>query len=232
VIIKNLMMFFDGNRKGLLRSLRAQIRRAAANEDYRAAAHLKRQINSLEHIQDVALIRQEDIELPFATKIKSDFLDIEGRLEAYDISNISGTSAVGSMVVFENQKPAKEKYRKFKIKTVKGANDVAMMEEVMRRRLARAKAQPNAWSLPELLIIDGGLGQIGRVRKVMNEFEVNIPLVGIAKGPDRKQDLLVFDRNNPELSRITTAYKVVLQNARDEAHRFAVAYHRRLRSGR
>ena len=230
-IIKNLMMFFEGNKKGLVRSLRAQMRRAAARENFEAAARLKYQLIALKHIQEVALISKEDADLPFSSVSASSFLNINNRLEAYDISNISGTSAVGSMIVFEDQKPAKSKYRTFKIKTVQGINDVAMMEEVLRRRLARAQTQPNSWPLPALFIIDGGMGQVARVHAVLAEFGFDIPIVGIAKGFDRKQDQLVYDRKNSELSRTTIAYKQTLQYARDEAHRFAVAYHRKLRKG-
>jgi excinuclease ABC subunit C len=135
-------------------------------------------------------------------------------------------SAVGSMVVFERGKPAKDKYRKFKIKTVRGSNDVAMMEEVMQRRLARG------WELPEVMVIDGGEGQVGRVRKVFEETAMGrIPkIVGIAKGFDRKQDRLVYDRNDVELARVAERGKELFQRARDEAHRFAVSYHRKLRT--
>ena len=196
-------------------------------------------------------------------------IDLEGRIEAYDISNISGTDAVGSMVVFVEGKPAKNLYRKFKIKTVSGSNDVAMLEEVMRRRLARAgkplvvplgkgdtrlppargglPVRPSnylfgragmkgggstsrIWELPQVMVIDGGEGQVARVKQVMKEFDVNVPMLGIAKGFDRKQDRLVYNVNDAELARIATRGKELFQRARDEAHRFAVAYHRKLRS--
>jgi excinuclease ABC subunit C len=184
----------------------------------------------------VALITREDVELPM-TKTSETFIDLDGRIEAYDISNISGTSAVGSMTVFEHGKPAKQKYRLFKIKTVIGANDYAMLEEVLTRRLRRAQLQPKAWPLPQLMVIDGGEGQVAVAKRAMKKFLQAtayklplIPIIGIAKGFDRKQDRLVYDRHDVELARVATAGKEIFQKVRDEAHRFAVSYHQKLRS--
>ncbi|KKW30058.1 MAG: UvrABC system protein C [Candidatus Uhrbacteria bacterium GW2011_GWD2_52_7] len=98
------------------------------------------------------------------------------------------------------------------------------MEEVIRRRLR------NAWPLPDIMVIDGGEGQVNRVQQVLNELGVKIPIIGIAKGFDRKQDRLVYDVANADLRRVAEGWKEVLQKARDEAHRFAGSYHRLLRS--
>ena len=189
---------------------------------------------ALEHIHDVSLITrgdEEDERKSWKTvHTARPFIDINGRLEAYDIAHTSGTANVASMTVFVDGKPAKELYRKFKIKTVEGVNDVAGMEEVMRRRLARAITTPSTWGLPELMIIDGGEGQVARVQAVLDEMGVKTPIVGIAKGFDRKQDRLVYDASNKELQRIVTTFKEKLAEVRDEAHRFAGAYHRVLRS--
>ncbi len=228
-IIRRLMLFFEGKKAQLIKQLQKEMKAAAKDERFEEASQIKRQIFALEHIQDVALITKEDVVLPY--KRVNDFvIDLDGRIEAYDISNISGTSAVGSMVVFEEGKPAKSQYRKFKIKTVEGSDDVGCMEEVMRRRLKRAQQYKNAWALPEVMIIDGGKGQVNRVKEVMKEPGVRVPVIGIAKGFDRKQDRLVFDRHDLELARVAAAGKEVFQRARDEAHRFAVKYHRTLRS--
>ncbi len=228
-VMRRLIMFFSGKKMQLVRQLNAEMKRAAKHQHFELAAQLRNQIFSLEHIQDVALITKEDIALPFTKRFSDSTIDLDGRIEAYDISNISGTSAVGSMVVFEEGRPVKSKYRKFKIKTVKGANDVAMLEEVMHRRLKRAKTYPKAWPLPEIMVIDGGRAQVNRMKSVMVEMGISVPLIGIAKGFDRKQDRLVFDRSNVEVARIATRGKEIFQAARDEAHRFAVAYHRTLR---
>ncbi len=230
-IMRRFILFFEGKTGQLFRQLKTEMKRASKEQRFEEAAQLRNNIYALEHIQDIAFITKEDVELPF-TKIAEHYLDLNGRIEAYDISNISGASAAGSMVVFEDGKPAKNAYRKFRIKTVKGSNDVAMLEEVMRRRLRQAKEHPKAWPLPVLMVIDGGEGQVNRVERVMRELGVQVPLIGIAKGFDRKQDRLVYDRRDIELARVASASKELFQRARDEAHRFAVSYHRTLRSKR
>ena len=220
-ITRQLMLFFQGKKEQVVRQLKREMKLAALKLEFERAAQLKRQVFALTHIQDVALVSHDE-PLPY---VRSDrgYIDILGRIEGYDISNISGTSAVGSMVVFEDAKPKKSEYRKFKIKTVIGANDFAMMEEVLRRRLR------NSWPLPELMVIDGGKGQVGRVQQVLDELGLKVPIVGLAKGYDRKQDVLVLDETNKELKRVATTNKEILQRVRDESHRFAVAYHRTLR---
>lgn len=229
-VIRQLMLFFEGKKEKIVRQMKRDMKLAAVKLDFERAAELKRQVFALTHIQDVALVTRDE-SLPYAQSTR-EYINILGRIEAYDISNISGTSAVGSMVVFENGQPNKAEYRKFKIKTVKGANDLAMMEEVLRRRLKRAMTQPKSWPLPELMVIDGGKGQVGRVQDVLDELGLKVPIVGLAKGFDRKQDVLVMDGSNKELKRVVTANKEILQRARDEAHRFAVSYHRKLRGKR
>lgn len=231
-IMRQFILFFEGKKKQLMRSMEKEMKHAADELRFEDAAQIRRHMFALDHIQDVALISKEDVELPYVSSLKESGINVEGRIEAYDISNISGTSAVGSMVVFEEGKPAKALYRKFKIKTVKGANDYAMMEEVMRRRLTRAKTFPQSWPLPQLMVIDGGEGQLHSVQKIMDELDVRIPIVGLAKGFDRKQDRLVFDYTNVDLVRVAKRGKELFQKARDEAHRFAVKYHRELRSKR
>jgi len=233
-VIKQLMLFFSGKKDQLLRQLTKEMSRAASAKNFEEAAKLRNRVFALEHIHDVSLITrgdEEDERKSWKTvHTARPFIDINGRLEAYDIAHTSGTANVASMTVFMDGKPAKELYRKFKIKTVEGVNDVAGMEEVMRRRLARAVSTPGTWSLPELMIIDGGEGQVARVQQVLDELGVKTPIVGIAKGFDRKQDRLVYDARNKELQRIVTTFKEKLAEVRDEAHRFAGAYHRILRS--
>lgn len=229
-IIKKLIMFFDGKKIALIGQLERDMKRASGSREYEQAAKIRNQIHALNHIQDIAFITKEDVELPVSKKDPESTIDLHGRIEAYDISNIGGSSAVGSMVVFQEGGPAKDKYRNFKIKTVVGANDVAMLEEVMRRRLKRAETYSNAWPLPEVMVIDGGKPQVNRIQKVLDEFGVQVPIVGLAKGFDRKQDVLIFDRSDLELAKVVVMGKEVFQRARDEAHRFAVKYHRQVRS--
>ncbi|MDP1891433.1 MAG: hypothetical protein Q8K55_11135, partial [Gemmatimonadaceae bacterium] len=196
-------------------------------------ARFRNQIFSLEHIQDVAVITSDTL-FPERSAAKSkgrpsidrghNFINIFGRVEGYDISNISGTAATGSMVVFEDGKPNKNEYRKFKIKTLSTPNDVGMMKEVMTRRLTHTE-----WPRPNLILVDGGWGQINAVREILAEQKIKIPVLGIAKGFDRKQDRLIADPKNPELVRVAELHKDILLRVRDEAHRFAIGYHKLLR---
>lgn len=231
-IIRQLVMFFSGDKDKLLRQLRRDMTAAAKEKRFEDAAALRNRVFALEHIHDVSLIIKDDVPSTVHHAPSTGFIDINGRLEAYDIAHTSGTSNVASMVVFEDGKPLKSAYRKFRMKSFEGSNDVGAMEEVLRRRLQRAVTSATTWPLPELMIIDGGEVQVERVQRVLDEFGFRVPIVGIAKGFDRKQDRLVYDTTNKELQRVVTTFKEVLQHARDEAHRFAGSYHRVLRSKR
>lgn len=235
--IRQLIQFFEGKKTSIVKQMTKEMKRAALAKDFERAAGLRNKINALEHVNDVALITREDDwdgggvkSEKLKAKSGEGFINVLGRIEAYDIANISGTSNVASMVVFENGQPNKVMYRKFKIKGFEGANDVAAMEEVLRRRLRRITTSPATWPAPDIMVIDGGEGQVNRVKEVLADLGFTIPIIGIAKGFDRKQDRLVYDESNAELRRIAESSKEILQRARDEAHRFAGAYHRVLRS--
>lgn len=149
------------------------------------------------------------------------------RLECYDISNISGTNNVSSMVVFENGEANKKEYRKFKINTVVGADDFASMEETLKRRLLRLKEKDAKFDrTPDLIVIDGGLGQLHSAKKVVDGMGFNIPIISIAK----KQEEIFTEKNEEsiKLNEDSPARKL-LQRIRDEAHRFAITFHRSLR---
>jgi excinuclease ABC subunit C len=233
--IKNLILFFEGKKERIIKNLKKQMAVASRQENFEGAARLRNQIFSLEHIQDVAVIKNDEAK----NGTEKFGINIFSRIEGYDISNISGTSATGSMVVFEDGKPNKNEYRKFRIKTVSGANDVAMLKEVMERRLKYLESRRKSGKIdlafaraPELILVDGGWGQINAVRKILAEKKIKIPVLGIAKGFDRKQDRLIADPKNPELVRIAELHKDILLRVRDEAHRFAVGYHKILRKNK
>jgi len=187
---------------------------------------------------------QEELDLPASPR----------RIECYDISNIQGTSSVGSMVVFVDGHPRPQEYRRFRIKTVEGANDFASMAEVLRRRFRRAREQLLAATgatapdvdeppdgatrrppadesfsmLPDLVVIDGGKGQLGAVLDVMREMGVkNIPTVGLAK---QHEEIYVQDVSEPVVLPRNSQSLYLVQRLRDEAHRFAITYHRGVRS--
>ncbi len=228
-IIRGLMRYFEGKGGEVVRSLKRNMKAAADREDFETAKQYRDRLWALEHIRDMAIMKKDDAEM-------SAFVDVFGRIEGYDISNISGQDAVGSMVVFVDGRPKKSEYKKFKIRTVEGPNDTAMLEEMLVRRFARGVGSEQSgvkgWPKPDLILIDGGKGQLNVAKRVLETYDLDIPLVGIAKGIDRKQDELVYDKKDNELARLVRAFKPLLQQVRDEAHRFAVSYHRKLRRKR
>jgi excinuclease ABC subunit C len=186
------------------------------------------------------------------------------RIECYDISNTQGTNSVGAMAVFEAGRPKSSEYRRFKIKTVQGQNDVASHQEVLRRRFRRAAAGTASqeisdestitdetaeseqtasqfehdWAMPDLILIDGGKGQLNAAMEVMQELHLEIPVVGVAKeeGLHTKSTTqeVIFTPGSPEpiLLPRTSQGLYLVQRIRDEAHRFGITYHRKVRSDR
>lgn len=234
--IRNLILFFEGRKKQILKETERNMKRAAREERFEEAARLRNLAFALNHIQDISVLKRDD-----DAPAREEAVNVFGRIEAYDVSNIGGKQPVASGVVFVEGLPRKSLYKKFAIKTVEGSNDVAMMKEVLRRRFARASTPPapssqegerGSWALPDLIVIDGGRGQVNAAMEVLKELNLKIPVVGLAKGFDRKQDVLVYGEKTPELERVATRYKKILQHARDEAHRFAVSYHRKKRAGK
>lgn len=150
------------------------------------------------------------------------------RIECYDISNLQGTAAAGSMIVLEKGLPKPAHYRRFRIKTVAGADDYAMIRETLRRRFGRGLKGGGSWAItPDLVVIDGGRGQLNAALELRRELGLDfIPMVSLAKGNEE-----VFVPGEPEPVRIARDSSAlhILQRARDEAHRFAVSYHRKLR---
>lgn len=154
---------------------------------------------------------------------------IPRRIEGYDISNTQGTNPVGSMVVAKDGQAAKSEYRKFKITSKQTPDDFTMMREMLTRRLARVKPanEKDAWPLPDLLVIDGGKGQLGVVVEILENAKLNIPIIGLAKRIEEiflphNSKPIVLSHDNPALQ--------LLQRLRDEAHRFGITFHRSLRS--
>lgn len=146
---------------------------------------------------------------------------LPNRIECYDISNIQGKVATGSMVVFQNGFPSKKEYRLFKIKTVFQANDVAMIKEVLERRVH------NSWPSPNLIIIDGGKPQINAALQVLGEHNWQTSLISLAK---RFEEIYTLNSQNPIKLPTESKELHLLQQIRDEAHRFAITYHKKLRS--
>lgn len=152
------------------------------------------------------------------------------RIEAFDISNISGFQSVGSMVVYEKGKPKKNDYRKFRIKSVQGPNDYASMEEVLTRRFVRGMEESSGFErLPDLLMMDGGRGQVNIAQQVLDKLGLQIPVCGMVKDDRHRTRGLYFNNVEIPIDRSSEGFKLTTR-IQDEAHRFAIEYHRLLRS--
>ncbi len=183
--------------------------------------------------KDRERIKREEGRTIGAVKEIEDWLRLKDivRMEAYDISNISGFESVGSMVVYEKGKPKRSDYRKFKIKWVQGPNDYASMEEVLTRRFTHeSKGEYDSFSiLPDLILMDGGRGQVNIARKVLGELGIDIPVCGMVKDDNHRTRGVYF--NNVEIPIDTSGEGFhLVTRIQDEAHRFAIEYHRSLRS--
>lgn len=216
--LRPLLLFFSGKKEMLVRQWRRKLETLAKAKRYEEAAVIRDQLTALEHIQDIALIQRSYESWGEANPIL-------GRVEGYDISNIGGQYSVASMVVFEGGQAKKSDYRKFKIKTVQGSNDVASMAEVIRRRITHPE-----WPMPDLFLIDGGKPQVNRVHEVLTEHGITTPILGIAKGPTRKKAEVIQIGGGALLARQARMYLQILLSARDESHRFAIQFHRARRS--
>ena len=236
--VEEACAFLRGERMELLKGLRDEMRQAAAALDFERAAALRDTLRRLE-----AAVRQRVRAVPpeplRAEEGQAGIRALQAALqlsaaprviEAYDISNISGTLAVGSMVCAVDGLPDRRRYRRFRIRTVSRADDPAMMAEVLKRRCARRDQA--GWRPPDLILVDGGLTQLRAARRALREAGLDVlPSVGLAKrleelyaGPEGAERIVRLERDSPALK--------VLIRLRDEAHRFALAYHQRLRAHR
>ncbi|MGQ0812572.1 MAG: excinuclease ABC subunit UvrC, partial [Nitrospiraceae bacterium] len=175
------------------------------------------------HLRDVEIDRQATEELKRLLRLEHP----PRRIEAFDISNIMGDQSVASLVVWEDGLAKKSDYRKFRIKTVVGANDFASMQEAVTRRYGDAEHLP----LPDLVVIDGGLGQLAAaIEGLARVGRAGIPIIGLAKARGEKEERIFMPaRKNPLLLKPSSPATHLLQRIRDEAHRFAITYHRKLR---
>ncbi len=249
--IRQIKMILEGKRKNLVKKLEKEMEDFSKKEEFEKAGEIKRKIFALRHINDIALLSRDDnFEFQISNfksdhNLKNSNLKIKNskflRIEAYDISNISGQYAVGSMVAFDNSfgeiVPNKNEYRKFKIKTpnhsVQGkaihhvmqkANDIGMMREVLQRRFR------NSWPKPDLVFLDGGLGHLNMAEKLWKELGIDIPIVAVAKGITRKnQELRIKNYESKIDIEKIIKNRNLIKNITDEAHRFAISYHRKIR---
>lgn len=176
--------------------------------------------------QDREKVKREEMRTKGAVTEISKMLGINyaKRIESYDISNISGYLSVGSMVVFEDGKAKKNDYRKFRIKTVIGPDDYSSMAEVLSRRFEHEE-----WSRPDMLLIDGGRGQVNAVTEALGEKLGDIPVCGMVKDDHHRTRGLFYQNKEYEMDRSKEPFKLITR-IQDETHRFAIEYHRQLRS--
>lgn len=176
-------------------------------------------------MQDRERIRREEGRTIGAMKEIANLLNLPKleRVEAYDISNISGFQTVGSMVVFEKGRPKRSDYRKFRIRGVQGVDDYASMEEVLTRRLSHYE------NYPDLIMMDGGRGQVNIALKVMQQLNIEVPVCGMVKDDKHRTRGIYFHNVELPIDRDSEGFRLVTR-IQDEAHRFAIEYHRSLRS--
>lgn len=237
--LKNLIAVLEGRKKSVLLTLKKQMKKNAENEEFEKAAESRDQLLSLKNIfSHRRVVLDAENFAAGSKKQKTEKLEKElkklfsvgiGRIECYDISNISGQNAVGSMVVFsakggENFISKQSEYRKFKIKTILNkSDDPAMMAEVLERRLKHPE-----WPLPQLIILDGGKGQLSAGLKILKKLKLSMPICALAK---KEEELYLPGRKNPlPLKSLSSELAFLFQRIRDEAHRFAISYHRALRA--
>ena len=235
--IKNIIAVLRGKRRGLAARLKKEMREHSRQEEYERAALLRDQIERLEdifrHRHTLSPLRGRGARVAWP-RMERVIRTVTGgvsrkisRVEGYDISNISGTSATGSMVVFVDGAPARSEYRKFKIKTVHQPSDVDMHKEVMRRRL-----QHPEWPYPDLIVIDGGKPQLNAVASVVREARERHHSLGITLSALAKREEELYTESTAKPVRLDSLPRPVMhffQRIRDESHRFAKKYHHKLR---
>lgn len=205
--IENIKLFFEGNKKKLLNNLEKQMQSFAKEKKFEEANLTKRTLFTLNHIQDVALIKEEKL-----VNSSNAF-----RIESYDIAHMSGQNVVGVMTVVEDGEIKKSDYRKFKIKDNPGVNDTKALGEVLSRRLGHIE-----WRFPDLVVVDGGVAQKRAMEKILRDNSVDIPVVSVVKDDRHKPKEILGDKKFLKYER-----EILLSNA--EAHRYGIAFHKQLR---
>lgn len=206
--IKNISLFFQGKKTNILKNLEKEMKVSVKRQEFEKANLIKKTIFALNHIQDVALIKEENI----GGQTTSIF-----RVEAYDVAHISGTSTVGVMVVLENGLINKSEYRKFKINE-SSQNDVAGLAEILSRRLTHEE-----WRFPDIIVVDGGIAQKNIAEKILKKLELKIPVVAVTKDERHRPKMIQGEGD------VISKYENDILLANSEAHRFAIKYHREKR---
>jgi excinuclease ABC subunit C len=221
--IRHVCMILQGKKAELLRDLHEEMERHAQEKNFEKAARVRDQIRAIGALyssnKDINYFKEAE-QLERALNLPK----TPARIECFDISTIMGNQSVGSMVSFLNGSPDKNNYRRFKIREVEGIDDFKMMAEVVRRRYTRLKK--DGLIFPDLIIVDGGKGQLSAACEELKKLEVEIPIISLAK---REEEVFMPGRRNSIILERDSLGLRLLQRVRDEAHRFAIKYHRLLR---
>lgn len=201
--IRNIKLFFNGKKKQVLEKLKKEMMQKAKEMKFEEASEIKRQIFALEHINDVALIETSDT--------RHEGSDKKFRIEAFDVAHMSGKNSVGVMTVIENGFVKKSEYKKFILRDTKRGDDVGGLREILTRRLKHSE-----WGTPDLIVVDGGKGQINQANKLIK----NIPIVSVLKDDKHKPKDILGDKKKAD------KYKKEILLVNNEAHRFAINFFR------
>ena len=204
--IKHIRLFFEGKKHQIIKELEKEMMRLAKQEKFEEANVIKRRMFALNHIQDIALIKSD-------SRTYRD--DKRVRIEAFDIAHMDGKDMVGVMTVFESGQPAKDEYRKFKIKTLSDANDPAALKEIIGRRLLHPE-----WPMPQIIVVDGAIAQKNAAEAVLRLNKMVIPVVAVVKDDRHKPIRLIGQKD------LLEQHKEAILHANAESHRFAITYHR------
>jgi excinuclease ABC subunit C len=208
--IRNLALFFQGKKHELMRTLEKEMKEYAKNQQFEKAEEIKGTLYALMHIQDISLVKTEN-------RLLDDRGPANFRIESYDIAHMSGKNNVGVMTVACDGEIEKSEYRKFKI-SKEVNDDTAAIREILIRRLTHQE-----WQMPNLIVIDGGLGQKNTAENVLRENNINIPVISVVKDNTHKAHHFLGDEA------LIGQYKEIILKLNAEAHRFAIAYHKNLR---
>jgi excinuclease ABC subunit C len=214
--IRNIKLFFSGRKQQILKNLKKEMKNYAKKCEFEKAGEIKRQIFALQHINDIALIKNSPYPSPLFAKERR---NLNFRIEAYDIAHLGGKNMVGVMTVVEDGEVVKNEYKKFRIRTQDNANDTGALGEVLERRLAHKE-----WTCPSLIVVDGGVAQLHAGMSVLKKLGVKIPVVAVLKDEHHKPKDILGDKE------FAKKYKREILLSNSEAHRFAIAYHKNLRN--
>lgn len=223
--VKELEAFLEGRRSALVKALSRRMKEHSKKHEFEAAKILYDQIRALAMVPSGSAQKKAPADILSMTREVFCLSKSPLRIEGFDISNIAGKQSVGSMVVFIDARPARSEYRRFRIKTVQGIDDYRMMKEVITRRYAGSLSFKTP--LPDLVLIDGGKGHLAAAKEALDALGLTtLPVVSIAK---QHEHLFLPGRQTPIILPQSSPVLHLLQHLRDEAHRFAIRYHRGLR---